>query len=56
MGPGGGDEGGQVVFEGTPEAIIEDPISFTGKFLKKILKPRKYQKNTVNDNLLQEIR
>jgi excinuclease ABC subunit A len=56
MGPGGGDEGGQVVFEGTPEAIIEHPVSFTGQFLKKILKHGMYRKNTLKDNLLQEKR
>ena len=35
LGPGGGQEGGQVVFSGTPEEIIKYPLSFTGQFLKK---------------------
>ncbi len=43
LGPGGGEEGGQIVFEGTPEKIIQYPASFTGQFLKKIMKPELYQ-------------
>ncbi len=34
LGPGGGDAGGNVVAEGTPEAIAESPDSVTGEFLK----------------------
>ena len=37
IGPEGGFGGGQVVFEGTPEAIIQDVHSYTGKFLKEYL-------------------
>ena len=37
IGPEGGDEGGQIVFEGLPENIIKEEKSYTGKFLKKIL-------------------
>jgi len=37
LGPGGGDEGGKIVFAGTPEEIINYPKSFTGKFLKKVM-------------------
>ncbi len=37
LGPEGGDGGGQIVFQGTPEKIIEDKGSFTGEYLKKIL-------------------
>ena len=33
MGPGGGDNGGQIVSCGTPEAIVADPHSVTGRFL-----------------------
>jgi len=33
LGPGGGDEGGMVIAEGTPEQISADPDSHTGKFL-----------------------
>ena len=37
LGPEGGDGGGTVVFTGTPESIIQDSVSYTGKFLKGIL-------------------
>jgi len=33
MGPGAGEEGGEVVFQGTPEAIMRDPTSLTGQYL-----------------------
>ena len=38
MGPEGGDAGGQVVAEGTPEEIIKSKKSQTAKYLKKYLK------------------
>ncbi|GAB1463111.1 hypothetical protein MASR2M52_11420 [Pedobacter sp.] len=31
----GGAGGGRIIFEGTPEGLVENPISLTGKFLKK---------------------
>ncbi len=37
LGPEGGDEGGEVVFAGTPEAISKYAYSYTGKYLRKIL-------------------
>jgi excinuclease ABC subunit A len=37
LGPEGGDEGGQIVAEGTPEEICNNPDSYTGKFLQKYL-------------------
>ena len=37
MGPEGGDDGGQVVAEGTPEAVAKARHSYTGKFLAKVL-------------------
>ncbi|MBQ1209713.1 MAG: excinuclease ABC subunit UvrA [Bacteroidales bacterium] len=37
MGPGGGYRGGQIVAEGTPEALACNPNSVTGPFLKEIL-------------------
>jgi excinuclease ABC subunit A len=37
LGPEGGDKGGEVLFEGTPEAIIKSTKSYTGKYLKKVL-------------------
>ena len=35
LGPEGGDKGGQIVFEGTPEKMIESKKSITGEYLKK---------------------
>jgi excinuclease ABC subunit A len=40
LGPEGGDAGGQIVAEGTPEAIAQTPGSYTGKFLADVLKRR----------------
>ena len=33
LGPGGGENGGRIVSQGTPEAIVADPESVTGRFL-----------------------
>jgi excinuclease ABC subunit A len=38
IGPEGGNNGGQVVFEGKPEDLMKDERSFTGLFLKERLK------------------
>ena len=37
LGPEGGDEGGQLVFEGTPEALAECERSYTGRYLRTLL-------------------
>ena len=37
LGPEGGDGGGEIVAQGTPEEIAAHPTSYTGKFLKKVL-------------------
>ena len=37
LGPEGGDGGGTIVAEGTPEQIAEVPGSFTGQFLKRFV-------------------
>jgi excinuclease ABC subunit A len=37
LGPEGGDRGGEIVAEGTPEQIIRKKRSYTGRFLKKEL-------------------
>jgi excinuclease ABC subunit A len=39
LGPEGGDGGGRVIAQGTPEQVAEAPESFTGRFLKPILEP-----------------
>lgn len=38
LGPEGGEKGGQVLATGTPQEIADTPNSWTGKFLKNILK------------------
>jgi len=38
LGPEGGDKGGKIVFEGTPEEIVKCKKSYTGQYLKKYLK------------------
>ena len=38
LGPEGGDEGGKVVASGTPKDVAKAPGSYTGKYLKKLLK------------------
>ncbi|MDD4809130.1 MAG: excinuclease ABC subunit UvrA, partial [Bacilli bacterium] len=38
LGPEGGDEGGTIVTTGTPEEIVEVKESYTGQFLKPLLK------------------
>ncbi|MBT3230804.1 excinuclease ABC subunit UvrA [Candidatus Uhrbacteria bacterium] len=37
LGPEGGDEGGTIVAEGTPEDIARKTASYTGKYLRKVL-------------------
>ena len=37
LGPEGGDGGGTVIFTGTPEEIIKEEKSYTGKYLKDVL-------------------
>ena len=37
LGPGAGDKGGNLVYEGTPENATQNKGSFTGKYLKGVL-------------------
>jgi len=41
LGPEGGDGGGRILFEGTPEDLVKNRESFTAAFLKEELKPGK---------------
>ena len=41
LGPEGGVDGGDLIFSGTPEEIIKNKHSYTGQFLKEILKKEK---------------
>ena len=38
LGPEGGDKGGKIVAQGTPEDVAKHPKSYTGKYLKEVLK------------------
>ena len=40
LGPNGGAGGGQIIATGTPEEVAENPASFTGKYLKPLLKTK----------------
>ena len=40
IGPGGGDRGGTVIARGTPEEVAENPVSYTGKYVKKYLEQK----------------
>ena len=40
IGPEGGDQGGEIVAAGTPEEIVKNKASLTGKWLKELLDPR----------------
>jgi excinuclease ABC subunit A len=40
LGPEGGDGGGRIVAEGTPEAVAATTGSYTGRYLKNILSAR----------------
>ncbi len=37
LGPDGGDKGGEIVFAGTPEELVDHPTSHTAKYLKPLL-------------------
>lgn len=36
LGPEGGDAGGEIIVEGTPEEVAKNPSSYTGKYLKEV--------------------
>ena len=38
LGPEGGDKGGEIVAQGTPEEVAKEKKSYTGQFLKNVLK------------------
>ncbi|MGH8693180.1 MAG: excinuclease ABC subunit UvrA, partial [Burkholderiales bacterium] len=44
LGPEGGDGGGRIVAEGTPEDIARDPGSYTGRYLRPVLGLDKVEK------------
>jgi excinuclease ABC subunit A len=38
LGPEGGDKGGEIIAVGTPEQVADNPRSYTGQYLKSMLK------------------
>lgn len=43
LGPEGGDKGGEVIFQGSPDDIVNCEKSFTGQYLKRELQKTKYK-------------
>jgi excinuclease ABC subunit A len=43
LGPEGGVKGGEIVAQGTPEDVVKEPRSFTGHYLKPLLKQKARQ-------------
>jgi excinuclease ABC subunit A len=41
IGPEGGDGGGEVVAQGTPEDVAKNERSHTGRYLRDMLKPKR---------------
>ncbi|HHV12778.1 MAG TPA: excinuclease ABC subunit UvrA [Clostridiales bacterium] len=37
IGPEGGDKGGTIIAQGTPEEVADNPVSYTGEYIKKYL-------------------
>ncbi|QLF70457.1 excinuclease ABC subunit UvrA [Peteryoungia desertarenae] len=44
FGPEGGDGGGQIVAQGTPEEVVKVETSYTGQFLRELLERRPFRK------------
>ena len=47
IGPEGGDKGGTVIAEGTPEEVARNPTSYTGFYIKKMLERYKKDKKSL---------
>lgn len=41
IGPEGGEKGGTVIAQGTPEEIADTPVSYTGQYIKRMLSEKK---------------
>ena len=37
MGPEGGDKGGTVIAQGTPEQVADNPVSYTGRYIRQVV-------------------
>lgn len=38
IGPEGGERGGTVIAQGTPEEVAKNPVSYTGRYIDMVLK------------------
>jgi len=38
LGPEGGENGGEIIAQGTPEEVAQNPVSYTGRYLREVLK------------------
>jgi excinuclease ABC subunit A len=47
LGPEGGDGGGEILAQGTPEDIVKVKSSYTGQFLREVLARRPLVKQTM---------
>ena len=54
LGPEGGERGGQVVAEGTPEEVSMVDRSFTGQFLKKILGTKALSSKAIGEDKMEK--
>ncbi|PIP56197.1 hypothetical protein COX05_04380, partial [candidate division WWE3 bacterium CG22_combo_CG10-13_8_21_14_all_39_12] len=54
FGPGAGEHGGEVIAEGTPQDIMDNPKSLTGKFMsgEKIVHPHKHARTIDTEKML----
>ena len=50
LGPEGGDAGGELIAEGTPEDVANQPTSFTGQYLKRVLTSPDYSQRAAFRN------
>ena len=50
LGPEGGEKGGQIIACGTPEQVAQDPKSYTGQYLKRILSLSALPRSTIFRN------
>ena len=48
MGPEGGVNGGRIIAEGTPEKVAQVEESYTGKFIKGLIRQYFNEKNCLN--------
>jgi excinuclease ABC subunit A len=46
LGPEGGYAGGEIVAQGSPEEVSKSKFSYTGNYLRKVLKTKKISKVT----------